>query len=101
MGHGIALALARQGCAVACVDVASHEHSLRRACDSITASTGSTATAFTADCTDRAELAAAFLQATEQLGPLRIAPTLTNDSLVQTDQFCIEILYYLDCRWGG
>ena len=59
MGHGIALALARQGCAVACVDVASHEHSLRRACDSITASTGSTATAFTADCTDRAELAAA------------------------------------------
>ena len=101
MGHGIALALARQGCAVACVDVASHEHSLRRACDSITASAGSTATAFTADGTDRAELAAAFLQATEQLGPLRIAPTLTNDSLVQTDQFCIEILYYLDCRWGG
>ena len=82
MGHGIALALARQGCAVACVDVSSHEQSLRRACDSITVSTGRTALALTADCTNRAELAAAFAQATEQLGPLRIVPTETNDVLV-------------------
>ena len=72
MGHGIALALARQGCAVACVDVASHQESLRRACDSITSSTGSTTLALTADCTDRPELAAAFAEATAQLGSLRI-----------------------------
>eukprot|EP01043_Picozoa_sp_COSAG02_P036963 COSAG02_NODE_2745_length_8108_cov_2699.027469_4_plen_235_part_00 len=72
MGHGIALALARQGCAVACVDVTSHQESLRRACDSITSSTGSTTLALTADCTDRAELAAAFAETTERLGSLHI-----------------------------
>jgi NAD(P)-dependent dehydrogenase (short-subunit alcohol dehydrogenase family) len=72
MGHGIALALARQGCAVACVDVASHQESLRRACDNITSSTGSATLALTADCTDRADLNAAFAEATEHLGPPRI-----------------------------
>eukprot|EP01046_Picozoa_sp_COSAG06_P065355 COSAG06_NODE_16016_length_1028_cov_2.238967_1_plen_191_part_10 len=72
MGHGIALALARQGCSVACVDVASHEGSLRRACDDIAASTGATALPFTADCTDRAQLAAAFAAARAQLGSLRV-----------------------------
>ena len=40
MGHGIALALARQGCAVACVDVASHQESLRRACGRVKTSHG-------------------------------------------------------------
>ena len=72
MGHGIALALARQGCSVACVDVASHEESLRRAADGITAETGAATLAITADCTDRAELESAFTAA-EALGELRIA----------------------------
>lgn len=72
MGHGVALALARQGCAVACVDVASHKQSLCRACDSITAISGNATLAITADCTNRAELAAAFAEATEHLGPIRI-----------------------------
>ena len=73
MGHGIALSLARQGCSVACVDVASHGDSLRRAADGITAETGAATLAITADCTDRAELESAFAKAAEALGELRIA----------------------------
>jgi NAD(P)-dependent dehydrogenase (short-subunit alcohol dehydrogenase family) len=72
MGHGIALGLARQGCSVACVDVASHGDSLRRACDAIAAETGVTALPLMADCTDRAQLSAAFSEARSALGPLRI-----------------------------
>ena len=72
MGHGIALALARKGCQVACIDVLSHEESLRAATAEITAATGQRCLPLTADCTNRDELTVAFGQAIAELGNLRV-----------------------------